>query len=443
MESKTVQVLLYIGALLAIIAMERTYRDDLYAYSLVQIKKIQANTNPDMIEFMMLVSDFGVATLFIPLILTYLFSTKSRAYYYSVAVSINLYMMSIGKMGYHEPRPYMVDDDVQVYGCSKEFGQPSGHTFGSSTMILTVLFDVLKSYDHKQLNGCSRVLYSMLALSAILLIGFSRLHNGDHTIDQIILGWQFGIWQSFLMHFMIRDSLFQHIDRVTLQANSYNQSQKNSFKTIATCIFVAAMSSIIFTYQSVNDSFPVPMDWQIRLEAKCNVPVEYQMKFNTASFVQAGVFALFFSGYIGCISYGDSNLKDDMSTIAKTIITGLLSSIAAYPYLELAHLVDPYYGFFLCTTIPCLYFGFVMFYLADLIATKLGFNSAPPQSQISIDQKQIQDYKSQYFISKQSLLQNPQQQQYFESQKSDSTTITIEQGEPIVYVRQLSANNLV
>lgn len=112
MENKTVQVTFYLAALLLIVSMERLYRDRLYAVSLTYIKEIQAHTNHAMIDFMMLVSDIGILLLFGVMIGAYLFCSKSRAYYYTVGVSMNLYLMSIGKMGYHEPRPYMVDDDI-------------------------------------------------------------------------------------------------------------------------------------------------------------------------------------------------------------------------------------------------------------------------------------------------------------------------------------------
>lgn len=138
------------------------------------------------------------------------------------------------------------------------------------------------------------------------------------------------------MHFIIRDTLFTHIDNLTQSSSYYTHTEKNSFRTIASCIFVMALCSIILTYQAVEDNFPVPLDWQVRLQTKCNVPVSYEMKFNTASFVQAGAFALFYSGYIGCISYGDSQLQDELSFIPRTIITTLLTSVVAYPYLELA-----------------------------------------------------------------------------------------------------------
>ena len=62
-----------------------------------------------------------------------------------VVAMINIFIMSIGKMGYHQPRPYMVDDDVEVHGCSKEFGHPSGHSLAAGAMITVVALDYIRS----------------------------------------------------------------------------------------------------------------------------------------------------------------------------------------------------------------------------------------------------------------------------------------------------------
>lgn len=189
MQGKVVSYLAYALALLAIVYCEHFYREPLYAFSLDFIKIVQANTNPEKIQFMMLVSDFGIASVFGMLVIAFLFCTIERAFYYTCVVSLNLYLMSIGKMGFHEPRPYMVDDDIQVFGCSTEFGQPSGHAFGSSAIILVTMFDILAHYSTDVLGCCSRFLIQIGSIFLISLVGYSRLHNGDHTWDQVILGW--------------------------------------------------------------------------------------------------------------------------------------------------------------------------------------------------------------------------------------------------------------
>jgi hypothetical protein len=44
------------------------------------------------------------------LVLSYLLAERSRAFYYKVLFSMIMFVMCIGKLAYHSPRPYMVSD---------------------------------------------------------------------------------------------------------------------------------------------------------------------------------------------------------------------------------------------------------------------------------------------------------------------------------------------
>ncbi len=100
--------------------------------------------------------------------------------------------MCIGKMGYHKPRPFMVDDDVQVFGCSSEFGHPSGHSYATAALFLMMALEYFNT--HKDAATWKKVMVPLSSVLGTLLVGFSRLYNGVHTLDQIILGWLFGVW---------------------------------------------------------------------------------------------------------------------------------------------------------------------------------------------------------------------------------------------------------
>ena len=84
-------------------------------------------------------------------------------------------------MAYHSPRPYMVNDSVQVFGCSTEFGHPSGHSINSMTFCIGLLIDYLTSTNTDGI--IKKTLISIVAIGTPLLVGFSRLYNGDHTMD--------------------------------------------------------------------------------------------------------------------------------------------------------------------------------------------------------------------------------------------------------------------
>ena len=73
---------------------------------------MQSKATHGSIIFFELVSIIGILSVFIIAGLAWALFSRPRAYYYMLAVGFNLYVMCIGKMAYHKPRPFMVDDDV-------------------------------------------------------------------------------------------------------------------------------------------------------------------------------------------------------------------------------------------------------------------------------------------------------------------------------------------
>ena len=59
------------------------------------------------------------------------------------------------------------------------------------------------------------------ALVSLLSLAFwiTNLHNrvllGKHTVDQVVIGSQLGIWCAFFSHFVLRDPVFKHVTKLT------------------------------------------------------------------------------------------------------------------------------------------------------------------------------------------------------------------------------------
>jgi len=94
---------------------------------------------------------------------TLIFGTRTKFFYYCVAFSIDKSIISLFKMIYHEPRPFMASNnsipelEIIPYSCSTEFGNPSGHSLSSalfSTMLFLDMFhDERKSFRTKPLSS--------------------------------------------------------------------------------------------------------------------------------------------------------------------------------------------------------------------------------------------------------------------------------------------------
>jgi membrane-associated phospholipid phosphatase len=118
--------------------------------------------------------------------------------------------MSLGKIAYHAPRPYMVDSRVETYGCSVEYGNPSGHSLYASSVSITIFLDIYFSYRNSFQLKTKSLFYISLTLMTtfILLVAFSRVYNGDHSIDQCIFGLQLGVLLAFFMHNVVKKPVF-------------------------------------------------------------------------------------------------------------------------------------------------------------------------------------------------------------------------------------------
>ena len=131
--------------------------------------------------------------------------SRGRAFYYASFLSAVTFLMNVTKMAYHEPRPFMVTSEIKVYGCTTEYGNPSGHALFASAGHFFIFLDICHS---RKSHKFSTFLYSILlflTVSLSFLIGFARFYVGVHTINQIVYGWSLGLWISFYFHVCLRD----------------------------------------------------------------------------------------------------------------------------------------------------------------------------------------------------------------------------------------------
>ena len=75
----------------------------------------------------------------------FIWDSRARAFYYLTFITVCGLVMNITKMGYHEPRPFMVSDSIKVYGCSAEYGNPSGHSLFAAAFNLFFFLDIFHS----------------------------------------------------------------------------------------------------------------------------------------------------------------------------------------------------------------------------------------------------------------------------------------------------------
>ena len=85
--------------------------------------------------------------------ITFLVGRRSKFFYYLLAFTFDKGITNCFKMFYHMPRPYMSDSNVKAIVCSKEFGNPSGHSVSSSMITILLILDMFHSRNFKEISN--------------------------------------------------------------------------------------------------------------------------------------------------------------------------------------------------------------------------------------------------------------------------------------------------
>ncbi len=91
-----------------------------------------------------MLSVFGAgAAYFLMFIVLFNWNSRARAYYHILFLTSCLFVMNTTKMAYSEPRPYFIEPDITPFGCSAEFGNPSGHSLFAAAYCFFLFLDTL------------------------------------------------------------------------------------------------------------------------------------------------------------------------------------------------------------------------------------------------------------------------------------------------------------
>ena len=112
-----------------------------------------------------------------------------------------------------EPRPLMVDADIQIKDCKHmEFGNPSSHTFGSTFLYFVTGYLFVKNYFNGK-GQKQQIMPTLVVMNTVMLgiyiIGFSRVFKGVHSYNQVLSGIIFGSIMALLQCFVFYESYFK------------------------------------------------------------------------------------------------------------------------------------------------------------------------------------------------------------------------------------------
>ncbi len=81
------------------------------------------------------------------------------------------------------------------------------------------------------------------------LIGFARIYVRVHSWNQIVYGWQLGLWLAFYFHFCLRDFIIKHVN-ITASFEKIQSRDRKRHIIVATCFFVIVVIVNVSTYLS-------------------------------------------------------------------------------------------------------------------------------------------------------------------------------------------------
>jgi membrane-associated phospholipid phosphatase len=112
-------------------------------------------------------------------------SYRGRTFYHSLFLCFAIFLMSITKMAYAEPRMFWWVPDIYPDECTAEFANPSGHSLLAIAYPLFLYLDIFESREAIEANGERMNFKQIISLLSVflygILVGFSRLYLRVHS----------------------------------------------------------------------------------------------------------------------------------------------------------------------------------------------------------------------------------------------------------------------
>lgn len=344
------------------------YRDPLFDNSVKIAKKLQ-----DALEFT--IKPFKAYTYIAKidyywLILIILFFPVQYSYTFFLAQVVEMHVCNIAKVIYGQARPFLLDGGEQIrQACEKSYGNPSGHSFGTTTCYLGLCQLVIDYYKLK--NPISAILYAVTAF-IIVTVNFSRVVLGVHSFNQVIFGDTFGFTLFFIIYHLIQP----HKRKVKIFFDRFTNIPYLILNAICFCFVIGYifLANYLFNREdenSYNELFK-------NLQKQCHGKKETILTRKSISKT------FYITGYFGMIigmalfsriitrkynsRYKEANnyqLKPKLIWYISLPIRVVLLAISYVPFIVMKFVFhnteDIYFNYIVEKALPMFFFGFLLF----------------------------------------------------------------------------------
>ena len=200
-KSTIIKIIFIILFIVSALTSEFFYRDPLFDNSVTIARAIQKKMS-FFIAPLKYYSHLGVLD-FLWVFLVFLFFPINYCYTFFLNTIVTVHICNITKLLYGQGRPFLIKEggeDVQRE-CEAGYGNPSGHSLQSTSNFLAFAQMMIDLFEIK--NKLRIIIYIIVAV-LVLLINFSRIILGMHSINQVIFGDTLGFSIFFIIFHIIR-----------------------------------------------------------------------------------------------------------------------------------------------------------------------------------------------------------------------------------------------
>jgi membrane-associated phospholipid phosphatase len=188
--NKLVWVVLSGFTLFTIIFVEQGFHESYFEDSLEFIPKLQEGASEFKQKTWDAYSNLGLTLVnAVPMLVPYYWiEQRPRCFYYVVVILAIDAIMAVSKLNDHQARPIWVSEAVKAYGCSNQYGNPSGHCLSTMGITLTCWLDyntcaMRDPEGVKMSSWVYRLLWFIFVLGFTGSIAYSRMFLGVHALN--------------------------------------------------------------------------------------------------------------------------------------------------------------------------------------------------------------------------------------------------------------------
>ena len=253
------------------IGVEFAYRRPLFDHSVKIAKSVQAKFDFS-IKFFDIYTWIGVIDYYCYIPLVFLFCPISYSYTFFIACILSTHFCNYTKMIYGEGRPYLKKEAfigktsvILKTGAERGYGNPSGHSF-QCTIIFLGLSQML--IDYFKLNKVKSLILYIISAIIIVLVNFSRVLLGVHSVNQVI----FGDCLGFILFFIIYIIFQPHLKEPKQFYETFLKAKFHIINTI--CLVIAIIylivGAVICEQQREKDPYYIELKEKLKIMENYN-----------------------------------------------------------------------------------------------------------------------------------------------------------------------------